>query len=234
LPSIENLKQRWQGFRDAAERPSRCLFCPSGRIWWNGVRIRSASVRGDGPAAVYIPDIACPQVKCARCRKCWTLRPEGLGAQRHYQLCVVADATARYLFEPEQCLDNVGQAVGCDRRTVGRWVEWLAALAEPADLLRHVLHAAGAPIVARMHPAAPVARNATSAAWQAVRHRASQVLSLLEALGAALGWEPPALRSVLSAVWGGRYRATTYARPSLPDFARRLLWGLGPVCPHGP
>lgn len=203
-------------------------------MWWNGVRVRTASVRGEGRRAVYIPEIACPQVKCALCRHCWTLRPEGLVAQRHYQLCVVADATASYLFEPGQSLSSVAEAVGCDRRTVGRWVGWLAAVAKPADLLRHVLAAAQAPLLTRFLPAGRSVRQATSVLWHEVRHRASQVLSLLEALGAALSLEPPGLRSVVSAVWAGRYRATTYARPSLPDFARRLLWGPGPVCPHGP
>ncbi len=233
--SLEELSQDWQSFAQRAERPSSCLFCPSRRVWWNGVRRRTASVRDPkGRRAAYFPDVRCPRVRCATCRRCWTLRPEGLVAQRHYQLCVVADATAAYLFEPDPSLARVAAAVGCDRRTVGRWVAWLAGVAQPSDLLRHVLHAAQAPLVPRLLPAAGALRQATSAAWRAVRHRAAQVLSLLESLGAALGCEPPGIRSVVSAVWAGRYRATTYARPALPEFARRLLWGHGPVCPHGP
>jgi hypothetical protein len=183
---------------------------------------------------VHIPEIVCPRVKCAACRQSWTLRPEGLVPQRHYQLCVVADATARYFFEPGPSLEAVAQTVDCDRRTVGRWVDWLSKLAQPADLLRHVLLATGAPLLPRIPPVARATRHAAAAVGQAVRDRAAQVLCLLEFLGSALSCEPPGLPSVVGSVWAGRYRATTYARPPLPEFAHRRLEGLAPLCPHGP
>jgi hypothetical protein len=61
----------------------------------------------------------------------------------------------------------------------------------------------------------------TGTAARVARRRALAVcLAGFEALGAALGLEPPGLRGVVTWVVAGRDRHTTLARPAIPELAR--------------
>jgi len=228
----EALKRQWKGFYDKVAKPRRCIFCGGSRIWWNGWRHRTASVRVE-ERVVYVNEVACRLVKCATpgCRKSWTLRPPGLLPQRHFQLCVVAHALGSYLFDPEASQQQVADAIGCDRRSVGRWLVWAAGIATAADLLSHLVDASGVTEVPSMPEVAAEARKAQSAARRAILRCGAQVLSLLEALGHALCLPPPGLRAVVEAVVADRYRATTLGRPRLLEFARRPLGLLGVTLP---
>jgi len=220
--AVEGIKARWQHFFETTRKPARCVFCLGARIWWNGVRRRSASVRVEDEV-VHLPGVACRRVKCANpdCRKSWTVRPEGLFPQRHYQLCVVSHGLSSYLFDPRGSQAKVAEACDCSHRTVRRWVDWTAGVADPQGLARRILEAARAPVPAPIRPVADRLRKACTRLRQAVLRRAGQVLCLLESLGQARGYEPPGLRSVLQAVVADRSRLTTYRRSTLPEDAWR-------------
>jgi hypothetical protein len=219
---IEAIKRRWQRFCETASKPARCIFCQGRRLWWNGLRQRTASVWVDGEV-IYLPEVTCRRVKCGspQCQKSWTVRPWGLFPQRHYQLCVVAHGLSGYLFDPFGTLAKTADACCCSERTVRRWVRWTGEVADPVGLARRILQACGEPIVAPIHRLTDLLRKARSGLGQGVRMRAGQLLCLLEALGQARGYEPPGLRGVLEAVVGDRPRLTTYRCPSLPEVAWR-------------
>ena len=109
----------------------------------------------------------------------------------------------------------------------GRWLNWIGAVASPADLQARLTELSGVPIVLPMVEAAE--RKARRARWdrmrQAALRRTAEVLLMLEALGAAAGFEPPGLRTVLERVVGDRSRYTTDAAPEIPEFANSGLQG---------
>jgi len=206
--ALSALKREWDEHMASLRRPPRCVGCGHPRIWWDGRPKCSASVCLEGHV-VHVTGIVCRRVRCARCAARWRLRPPGLLARKHYQLDVVAQAAATYLFAPRATQQSVAEAFCCSRRTVGRWIRWIGELASPAALLRTLAEIADEPVrpkllrIARTGPRERIARLA----------RTAEVLTLFEALGAALGGEPPGLRAVLG--WLGR--VPSYAEPALPD-----------------
>ncbi len=231
LPEIvHKLKEKWQRFYETAVKPASCVFCKGERVYWNGSRMRSASVKVEAEEhseVAHLVDILCRRIKCgtAGCRKNWTLRPPGLFPRRHYQLCVVASATSEYLFDAQASQRSVAAAHACSRRTIGRWLFWASRVAKPGDLQHHLLEVSDVPVIVKTRAVVDLARKALDTVREKVLTAAAEVLSLLEALGAALGYEPPGLQSVLQVVVADRDRVTTLASPSVPEFARRrLLW----------
>jgi len=210
----QRVERTWNTYYATVAKPSRCISCERSRIGWNGSRKRSASLMAGGEV-VYVAKVWCRRVKCSPCRKSWTLRPEGLMPHKHYQLCVVANAASEYVFNPRSTQTSVAIKHGCARRTVRRWIVWLAQLAEPAALLAKVVLAVGAPVVPRL-------RNVTSRVGTAPLARAAEALALLEDLGSAWRLEPPGLRAVLERVVGDRTGIATYGRPSIPELAQSL------------
>jgi hypothetical protein len=204
------------------------MYCGHERIQWNGWRFRTASVLIE-ERIDYINDIRVRRVKCADpgCRKSWTLRPPGLVPRRHFQLGAVAAAGAEYLFGAGASQSRVASILGCCRRSIARMVEWIADLADPAELARAVLEVAGQAVLVAVRPVAELARKGRSEGRRALLERAAQVLGQLEALALSMGLEPPGLASVVEAVCAGRDRVTTYRAPALPEFARRLGWRSG-------
>lgn len=217
--AIDQLKQRWDRFFETVTRPLSCLFCKGGRILWNGSRLRSVSVRIEGRVH-HLAGIRCCRVKCKDCRKSWALRPPGLAPHRHYQLCVVASATSAYLFDPKATQAAIALEHQCSERTVGRWLRWISTAAEPTVLQLKVLEAAGEPILASDRDVANLARKARDAARREILPRAARVLAGFEALGVAMGMEPPGLRGILERFLGNRTGIATYQRPLIPEFAR--------------
>ena len=226
--AAEALKRRWKVFYDNVAKPARCMVCSGSRIWWNGSRRRSASVLVEGEV-VYVDEVTCRLVQCGhpQCGKCWALRPPGLAPHRHYQLDVVADAVGSYLFDPEASQDHVASSIGCARRTVGRWIGWVAEIADPADLLRHLVDASGIAELPAMREVAASGRKGQTTARRSLLHLAAQVLCVLEALAQALCLPPPGLQAVVEAVLADRSGATTYHAPRIREFARRHLGLLG-------
>jgi len=236
LPEIaQECKQRWQHFFETATKPECCIYCEGKAVSWRGSRLRNASVLvddGERSEVVYLNDIANRLVKCATagCGRSWTLRPPGLFPRRHYQLCVVAAATSLYLYQADVSREAVAAAHECSRRSLGRWIVWESQIAKPADLQRHILDVAEAPLLAKAQPVAQLTRKAFDTTHQRILTAAAAVLGLFEVLATALGYEPPGLRSVLGTVVGNRERISTFAAPAVPEFARRFLFWPVAVC----
>jgi hypothetical protein len=167
-------------------------------------------VRVDDEVA-HLTDVLCRRVKCGDCHTSWTLRPPGLLAHKHFQMCVVARATSRYVFEAGLSLQAVAKRYACSRRTVGRWLSWLVAIAHADVLLGLILRATGVPVLVRAEPAKP-SRTAKLVA---------EMLELFESLASGWSHEPPGLRSVLERVLADRAGVGTYRCPLIPELARR-------------
>jgi hypothetical protein len=206
-------------------KPTACRYCSGRRIWWNGTRIRSASIMIAG-LVTYCPEVTCRRVKCgsAPCHKSWTLRPEGLTAQRHYQLDVVAEGTTGYLFAPKATLATVAQALNCSRFTVQRWIRWVGQVVTVSSLLGLIEGLSDGPVVPLILDVWQLQRRAKSTKRRQGLVSAATVLCGMEALAQAAGVAPPGLSSVVEAAVDGRYRVTTYADPLIPDFAQSGWW----------
>jgi hypothetical protein len=209
----------WSAFFDRNELPKECRSCGDPHVVRNGTAERSATVR-ENDATVTIPRILLRRVKCVACRLSWRLYPPGLLPRRRFQLCVVSDAASEYLFNPLATRPAVAAAATCAVRTVGRWIHWVAAIAEPANIQARLVEVLDEAVVP-LFPEA-VVRNPLVGG---MLRRAAANLVLIEALARSVGLEPPGLRSLVVALVAGRDGSTTYARPIIPEFASRGLGG---------
>lgn len=215
---VAQVRPTWARFADEVERPARCRACAHPRVHWDGFAERTATVHADD-RTVHVTGIRCRRVRCAACGKSWQLRPAGLVPRRHYQLCVVAEAASQHLFAGD-AQERVAAGRGCSRRTVGRWLRWIAECADPAALGARLLAAVGAPVLPRLRALAPRLRALRDGARRALLERAAAVLELLEALALAWGLEPPGLRGVVEHVLRGRDGIPSYRAPLFPELAR--------------
>ena len=213
----EELKKAWDHFFETVDKPCCCPFCQGRRIYWNGHRERSSSVL-EGDRVVYLSDVVCKRVKCAnlQCKKSWTLRPLGLMPRRHYQLCVVASAVRQFLFQPRSTLTSVAAAHQCCRRTLGRWLHWIAGIAEPSALIRR-LRRLGA--VSSIEVFAVRDSSRATGTARRVFERAARVFCLLEALGRAYGYKDTPFGRLIGEIISGRERIATYRFPVIPELA---------------
>jgi hypothetical protein len=216
----QEFKQQWDHFFETVEKPCCCIFCKGTKIYWNGQRQRTASVMIANKVA-HLTDILCKRVKCAtpECKKSWTLRPAGLMPRRHYQLCVVAHATSKFLFDPQATLTLVAQLHCCCRRTVGRWLNWIGGIADPADLIRRLLKVSKDAASTTVFKMSDIFQKAAGTGRK-IFERTAKNLCILEALGTAYGYEPPGLRAMVEAAISNRDRVTTYHRPFIPELAQ--------------
>jgi hypothetical protein len=208
---------------DECQRPELCIFCGGPRIWWVGYHERTASVL-EGDEVVHLVNLLARRARCAACRVSWIVRSLKLFPYRHFQLEVVAEAVARYLFCAEATLVSVATWARCAQRTLRRWVEWMGRVSTPAELVARLTELAGQPVRLKALPVAEEIRKSRTPERRTLLRDAAWNLALLEAMCAALGFEPPGLKSVLARVVGDRPAVTTYARPVLPELARSLIW----------
>jgi hypothetical protein len=215
----EEYKESWDQFFETVEKPCCCPFCQGRRIYWNGYRERSSSVI-EGDRVVYLSDVLCRRVKCAnrQCKKSWTLRPPGLMPGRHYQLCVVASAARQFLFQSHSTLTWVAAAHQCCRRTLGRWLHWIAGIAKPSALIRR-LSRLGALSSTELFAGRDNSR-AMGTRSRKIFERTARVFGLLEALGRAYGYEQSSFARMLEEMLSGRDRVTPYRFPAIPELAR--------------
>lgn len=218
---VEALKKTWDEFAETVARPEGCPVCGA-RVWWDGFSQRTASVRRGGKT-VHVDGIRCHRARCADsgCKYRWCLFPPGLGPRRHFQACVVTDAVQEYLFSEDASQASTAERHGCSRRTLGRWLSWLAGLAEPAVIQERILDAQDQPVLAPVRAVTNLLRKACSEASRKLLETAALVLAHFEGLAMAMGLEPPGLRSVLETVAPHGARQATQSRPLLPEFARR-------------
>lgn len=217
---IDKIKEQWGYFFETVEKPRTCVFCEGARIYWNGQRERTASVL-TGDEVVYLTDILCKRVKCAepKCKRSWTLRPSGLMPRRHYQLCVVAHGTSKFLFEPHETLTSVADEYQCSRRTVGRWLNWIAGIAEYSELIGRLHTVSKEAVLSAGLKISEMIRRAVNGGKK-VYQRTAQNFCILAALGEAYGYEPPGFRGVIETAIANRDRITTYHFPFIPELAR--------------
>jgi transposase-like protein len=156
-----------------ADRPGPCPVC--GRAaWWNGTRLIKRVVFVLAAALRWAEQFVRRRARCSD-RRCsagsWTVYERGGYPCRTFLLSVVAFAAAAMAVRPEVTLTSVARECGCDRRSVGRWVDWVAGLAAPAELSRACarLDPDGLP-----SPAAPRSADAEA--------RAGAVVGLLDRL----------------------------------------------------
>jgi len=214
------LKERLSEAADQLPLPTRCVFCDGVRVGWKQRRCRTATVLCEGQAE-YVPEIPTPRVICRGCNRSWTLQPPGLLSRKHYQPCVVAQATADYLFDPSATQQAVADQYGCCRQQVGRWLSWMSELASPGQLQARLVEASGEPVHLPPPEVADLDRKAATEAGRGRLVRAALVLVLLEAVGAALCLEPPGLRAVLLRLSEGWRPVAPLAAPALPIVAQR-------------
>jgi hypothetical protein len=211
----------YQHYFDTLEKPKSCSRCGNEHIAWDGSDVRTAELwveTGDGNGEViHVDDIPIRRACCGKCGHHWRLLPPGLMPRRRIQLCVVAKGLQRLL--AGDTLAKVAELCDCSLSTVRRWIRWVAAVADPADLMARLVEVVGAPVVVETPEVSP--RISSRPTWL----RAARVFFGFEALATALRMEPPGLRAVVCAVLGNRDGHTTYARPSIPEFGIRRFGG---------
>jgi hypothetical protein len=87
--------------------------------------VRTATVMVDGQPT-FKCEVRCRRLRCGSCDHGWAVLPTQFVARKHYQAAVIARGVALRL--RGESLAEVARLLSCSRRTVGRWVEWLASL----------------------------------------------------------------------------------------------------------
>lgn len=185
--ALARLRARWgEQFEERPGCPRGCI----GPVWHDGERRRKASMRLEAQSS-YVSDAPQRRKCCGVCRLGYTHHPEGITSRAHYQPCVVSHAIATLGTEADASTTSVAAEVGCAPSTVRRWVERVAAIAEPAALASALVAEADAPVL----PSAPIAlaERQRSPRLHTLLVRALMVLALLEALSSLRGYAPPAL-----------------------------------------
>jgi hypothetical protein len=116
------------------------------------------------------------RAKCSACRTSFTCHPDELYPRRQYQLDIVARVVAGVSLG-ERSAPTAASEVGASPTSARRWVTWVAALAEPGELLRATV---------QLDPTTPAGSGISRHGGDSVRARAARVLDALEQLGAAL------------------------------------------------
>lgn len=171
------------------------------------------------------------RVKCAQCRRSWSLRPAFLYPHRSFEPDVNEAAGLAYLSEPEATYARIAERFQCSPRSAWRWVGWVATLAMPAALIADV---------ARLDPSTPAAmliprsvpahhRKARSDRRRAALLRAFQVLVALSFYARAQS-HPPDDPSPLRFWLAVQYRA----RGQLARLKDAATSPAVPEAPRGP
>lgn len=158
--------------RKRAGRPPPCRRCQA-RSWWNGWRIVFTTVATLVAGVVEEWELPLAKAKCTSCKHGFTCYPPGIYPQRRYQLDVVADVAGAITLGGVSAA-RAAAAAHATSSSARRWVAWVAALAEPRDLLA---------TAARLDPDAPAGAGLGALPAPAP---AARMLAALEQLGSAL------------------------------------------------
>ena len=212
-------------------RPQRCPHCDGQRIWFNGWRLVFASALADGKPHRFEDGLPIQRVKCAQCRRSWSLRPAFLYPHRSFEPDVNELASLAYLLAPEATYARVAERFGCSPRSVWRWVGWLATLVVPALLIAQVTQLdASSPAFSLVPRSVPAAhRKARSAQREDMLLRALQTLVALGLYARAQPHppdDPSPLRFWLTVQYRPRGQlarlvdASTSTSPAVPEAVR--------------
>jgi len=117
-------------------RPTACLRCPCGRIWYDGWRhVFSVVLAEDSEPLRFDEPLPLQRVACARCFKSWTLWPRFVYPRRQFAPDVNEAAALAYLSDPSATYVKVAARFSCSWTSVWRWVGWLSALVAPEQIL---------------------------------------------------------------------------------------------------
>jgi hypothetical protein len=186
---VEALRARCQALCDAP--PGTCPQCTSVRVWSNGTRARSASLRFSRTA--YVPELSQRRLYCRACRFRWTRRPPELAPRVHFQACV-ASHVVESLAAGDGTATSLAREHGCHRRTIGRLVARVAGVAEPAELAAEIARTVDEPVLPAPAEVPQIAERARTEQGHSRLRRAVWVLALVEVLATLRAGEPPALR----------------------------------------
>jgi hypothetical protein len=116
-------------------RPERCQLCGHGGVWFNGWRLVLIVVLMRGGATRLLRDLPLQRVKCASCRRSWTMMPAFMSRRRVFAADVNEAAGLAYLSDPKASYRRVAALFGCSHSVVWMWVGWLAMLETPRVLV---------------------------------------------------------------------------------------------------
>ena len=134
---------------------------------------------------------------------------------RHYQLCIVAHAASRFLFDSDATLSKVADIYKCARRTVGRWLKWIAGIAKPSELIR-CLFAISKESVEKVKDS----ENKIAHTGAQFFKRAARNLLILQALAKVIEYTANGFQSMVESAIFNRAGITTYDDPFIPELAR--------------
>jgi len=120
------------------DRPGPCPVC--GRpAWWNGTRWVKRVVSLVAASLHTAEQVVRRRARCSD-RSCpggsWTVYEPGGYPHRTFLLSVIAFAAAAISVCRGATLTSVAHECGCDRRSVRRWLGWVAGLGSVEDLQR--------------------------------------------------------------------------------------------------
>lgn len=120
------------------DRPEPCRHCGTSASWDGGREVAQVVVDADG-AVRWVPGIhrrraCCPNPDCPV--KSWTVYETGAYPHRTFTLAVTASGIAQVAADDEATPEAVAHAHQCDRRTVGRWIAWVARLWPTVEIVR--------------------------------------------------------------------------------------------------
>ena len=173
--------------RRRPERPSGCPRCSHSWIWYDGWRQVFCTTLSSGEPYRFAEGLWLQRVACARCWSSWTVVPPFLYPHRSYEPDLVESAGVAYLQNASGTYVETAKQFGCSWTALWRWIGWLAALVNPAQLIAEA---------ARLDPSAPTAEliprivpqdhaKAYSSERETVLLRALQVLVAITLLARA-------------------------------------------------
>lgn len=198
------------------ERPAPCRVCGS-VAWWNGWRAIKGEVGHDGASdAVVRREGRRHRARCSRrdgkCRS-WTVYGEDAYPHRVFQLSAVSSAVTTVALEKVTMTESARRH-DSSRRSVSRWVKWVASFLDVAGLVR---------LCARLGSQQGLPPPALAASEAQAAHRAGVVLVLLDHLcgllregGVALSRDGPALGVLLGDQLARFGEVVLLTRPSPP------------------
>lgn len=121
--------------RGRPRRPDICLRCQHHEIWYDGWRLVFCVVLVDGTPFRFDEGLWLQRVACKLCWFSWACRPAFLYPHRSLEPDLVEAAALAYLRDPAATYAETSKRYGCSLTMLWAWMDWLARLAEPGQLV---------------------------------------------------------------------------------------------------
>jgi hypothetical protein len=123
----------------------------------------------------------------------------------------------QFLDDPRETLTSVAKVHCCSRRTVGRWLHWIAGIAQPSDLLHRLSHVFKKAALSSLFKVYEIFKKAPN---KIIFKGTAKNFCFLQALGTAYGYGPQGFRGPIETAIADRDRISTYRYPFIPELAR--------------